>query len=120
MIPVSAQQKLAALVQAAQDAQALAFSAKDRAEVLGSKVIQLRNAKSPDVEITKTIALHESAQDLQQHRYRTWQDAEQLLTRVRSWLAELPRHVVLEAVPTPSTDMNGTATVVIGSLRTKI
>jgi hypothetical protein len=120
MIPVTAQQKLAALVQAAGDAQALAFAAKDRAEVIGTKIVQLHNARASDAEIARTAALHEAAQDLQQQRYRLWQDAEQLLTRVKAWVNELPRGTLLEAVPAPAVAMNGNPSVVVGELRSNI
>jgi len=72
------------------------------------------------VELNKAAAMLEAAQNLMVTRHRAYEEREQLLTRCRSWIAELPSHVVLEAVPTPTTNLNGTVTVVIGSLRTRI
>ena len=120
MIPETTTKKLAALVQAAEDARALAFAAKDRAEVLSAKVVQLSNAQAGEVEMTKAAEQHERAQDLQQSRYHAWQDTETLVTRVKAWLNELPRGTLLEAAPAPSISMNGAPGVVIGGLRSQI
>ena len=53
-------------------------------------------------------------------RYRAWQDAEQLVTRVNAWLRELPRGTRLEVAPTPLITMNGAPAVAVGEIRAKI
>ena len=108
------------LVQQAEDARALAHAAKDRAQVLATKVVQLGNARAPEVELAKAADQAERAQDLQQTRYRAWQDAEQLVTRVNAWLRELPHGTKLEAAPTPLVTTSGSPQVVVGEIRSKI
>lgn len=120
MIPDVATKKLAALVQAAEDARALAFAAKDRVAVLEGKVLQLVNAHAGEVELAEAEEQAERAADLQQQRYRHWQDTETLVTRVTAWLTELPRNVTLETAPAPAVAMNGSPAVVVGGLRTQI
>ena len=107
-------------MQAAEDARALAFAAKERVSVLEAKVVQLHNAQAGAVELAKAAEQHERAQDLQQSRYHAWQQQEELVTRVRAWLNELPRGTQLETVSMPLINLNGTPAVVIGGLRTQI
>src|SRR5215204_4470045 len=120
MIPEVATTKLAALVQAAEDAKALAFVAKERAGVLEGKVIQLHNAHGSVADIERAMQQAEQAQELQQQRYRAWQQQEELLTRVKAWLTELPRGTQLETVPAPVANLNGAPSVVVAEIRTKI
>ena len=120
MIPETATKKLAALVQQAEDARALAFAAKERAGVLEGKVIQLHNAHGSFAEITKAAEQHEAALDLQRSRYVAWQQNEELVTRLRSWINELPRNVTLETMPSPVMALNGTFTVTVAEIRTQI
>ena len=120
MIPETATTKLALLAQAASDAQALALSAKKRAEDLASKLVQLGNARAGEAEIVKAAAEHEQALDLQQSRYRVWQDQEQMLAKLRSWIAELPPGTKLEAAPAPLLSVTDTPALAIAAIRREI
>jgi hypothetical protein len=121
MIPDSAAKKLAALQLAASDARALAEAARTQASVLEAKVLQLHNGAADAGTIAKAAEQHERASDLQQSRYRAWQQREELVTRLKAWLGELPRNVTLETVPLPAVDLNGQSpTTVIGTVRSEI
>jgi hypothetical protein len=55
-----------------------------------------------------------------QQRHRVYEGREQLVTRVKAWLNELPRGTVLEAVPAPTISLNGAPAHVVGTLRSEI
>jgi hypothetical protein len=117
----SAQAKLALLAQAAGDARALREAAKRQADDARNRVQALINAQAGEVEIAKAAEQVERAQDLMAVRHRKYEDAEQLCTRLRSWLNELPRDVVLEPVPAPTIALNGAAPQhVVGTIRAEI
>jgi hypothetical protein len=114
-----AQKKLSMLQQAAADAMALAQAAKRQTGEI-ERTLALKSGRASETEIQRTLDEHERALNLQQQRYRAWQDAEGLMTRLNGWVRGLPRSVVLEPVPTPIIAMNGNPSIVVGTLRAAI
>ena len=106
-------------MQAAEDARALAFSAKDRVSVAQTTLVQLGNARASEQDLIRAADQVERAQELQQQRYRHWQDAEGLVTRVQSWLNE-QRHLTFEICACPSIALNGAPAHLVGVLRSQI
>lgn len=114
-LPDTATRKLALLTQASDDARALAFSAKQRAEQLGTRIIQLRNAQA-SADIERVLQQHKEALDLQQSRYESWQRIEQTVAKLKSWLAE-QRDTVFEPVAAAAVETNGKT---LAGLRSRI
>jgi hypothetical protein len=120
MIPELAQRKLAALAQATEDSLALAHAAKKKVAD-AERQLQLRiNAHLGEADLSRAAAEVEAAQDLMQARHRVYEGREQLVTRLKSWLRELPRDTVLEPVPAPVVALNGAPAHVVGTLRSEI
>jgi hypothetical protein len=76
MIPESAQRKLAVLVQAASDAMALAQAAKRQTGDVEYRLQLLINSKADESTLAKASAAIEAARDLQQARYRAYEERE--------------------------------------------
>jgi hypothetical protein len=121
MIPDVATKKLAVLAQAASDAMALAQSAKRQTGDAEHRLQLLINARASEADLAKAAEEVERAQDLQQVRYRAWQTAEGLVTKLWSWLNELPdAGARLEAAPVPLINLNGAPAHLVGTLRAEI
>jgi hypothetical protein len=120
MIPQAAVRKLDALRQAADDKRALAEVAKKQRADAEGRVQMLLNSRASEVDLAKAAAAVEAAQQLVQSRYRTWEDAEQLVARLNTWVNELPRGTVVEPAEASSMDVNGQPRQVVGELRRRI
>ena len=119
-LPDVAQRKLQQLSQQATDAMALRDAAKKQTGDVEHRAQLLINSKASEADVAKAMAAVEAAQDLQQERWKRWQADEELVTRVRAWLNELPRGTQLEAAPVPLISTNGPPAHILGGLRSQI
>ena len=119
-LPDVAQRKLQQLSQQASDAMALRDAAKKQTGDVEHRAQLLINSKASEADVAKAMAAVEAAQDLQQERWKRWQADEELVTRVQSWVRELPRGTSWKPCPRPLISMNGPPAHIVGGIRTQI
>ncbi len=119
-LPDVAQRKLQQLSQQASDAMALRDAAKRQVGDAESRAHVLINNRADEADVERAITTVEAAKDLLMDRHHKYEEAEQLCTRLQSWVRELPRGTKLETVPAPSITTNGTPAVAIAEIRAKI
>src|SRR5262245_55287832 len=96
-LPPSASEKLSRLQRESDDARALVEQAcKQMSDAERHILLSRKNNE----DITRALATHVAAADLQKERYRRWQDAERLVAQCKGWISSLPSGAVIEVVST--------------------